>query len=312
MQSENEKLSIFKRVGGFLLIILVLIGFFLLGGKLIGLFTSHEPVPDIFRVTGHLVNVLLAAAFGALAAAAVVYVTVLLTNCFTFDFNIPFFSKFKKKLYLISIAVFLGLSLSMGFFVSVPVTPILVRLGIPGPLPFIIPILISLIVVQLILIWVNIWAPLDRMILSKRMTLLGIDPASLGKGTLVGISDPARSSFKKLTLVEDDVGVLWIEPAQLVYRGDTENFVLKRDNIISVECKADAGSMASYAGAVFPILHYRNTDGNESTIRLHAWGCWSLSGLSKSLRLLSSKLESWHSSGTDLSTEKDRNIIHEE
>ncbi len=308
MQLDNERLSVFKRVGGFLLIVFVLIGFFLLGGKLIGLFISHEPAPGIFRVTGHLVNVLFAAAFGALAVAVIGYVAVLLTNCFTFDFNRPFFSKFKKKLYFINIAVSLGLSLAIGFFVSVPVTPILARLDLPEPLPFIAPILISLISVQLILIWVDIWAPLNRAVLRKRMTALGIDPISLGKGTLVGFSDPARSSFKKLTLVEDDAGVLWIEPAQLVYRGDTEDFELKRDDIISIGCKADAGSMASYAGAVYPILLYRNADGSERSIRLHAWGSWSMGGLTKSLRLLSSKLKSWHSSGTDLLIGKDRNL----
>jgi len=295
MQLENERLPVFKRVGGFLLIIFVFVCFFFLGGKLTGLFTSHERVQSFSRAAGPLANVALTAAFGTLAAAVVVYVVVLLTNCFTFDFSRPFFAKFKKKLYLINIVVSLGLSLAIGFFVSVPVTPILVRLGLPEPLPFIAPLLISLISVQLILIWVNIWVPLDRTVLRKRLAMLGIDPITFAKGILIGISDPARSSFKKLTLVEDDVGVLWIEPARLVYRGDTEDLELKRENIISIECKADAGSMASYAGAVFPILRYRNTDGIEGSIRLHDWGSWSLGSLSKSLRFLSSKLESWYS-----------------
>ncbi len=299
MKLENEKLPVFKRVGGFLLIVLVLIGFFLLGGKLIGLFTSHEPAPRIFRVTESQANVAFTAAFGALAVAVVGYVAVFLTNCFTFGFNRPFFARFKRKLYFINIVVSLGLSLAVGFLVSVPVTPILVRLGLPGAIPFAAPILISLIIVQLILVWVNIWTPLNRAMIRKRATALGIDPIDFGKGILVGVSDPGKSSFKKLTLVEDDVGVLWIEPAQLVYRGDTEDFELKRDNMISVECKADAGSMASYAGAVYPILRYRNKNGSERSIRLHAWGNWSLGGLSKSLKLLSLKLESWHSSGTE-------------
>ncbi len=181
-----------------------------------------------------------------------------------------------------------------------PVTPILVRLGLPEPFPFIAPILISLIGVQLILVWINIWAPLSRTIVRKRAIALEIDPVSIGKGTLVGVSDPDKSSFSKLTLVEDDVGVLWIESSKLVYRGDTDDFELKRDNIISVECKADAGSMASYGGAVYPILRYRSTDGSVRSMRLHAWGCWSMGALSKSLKLLSQKLESWYSSGTEV------------
>jgi hypothetical protein len=299
MQSENKKLSVFKRVGGFLLIIIVLLGFFFLGGKLTGLFSSHVRVQDFSRTTGSFANVALTAAFCALFAAVVVYVVVLLTNCFTFNFSRPFFAGFKKKLYFIHIIVGLGLSLAAGFSVSVPVTPILVRLGLPEPLPFIAPILISLICVQLILVLVNIWTPLNRIIVRKRTAALGIDPISLEKGIIVGVSDPERSSFKKLTLVEDDVGVLWIESAQLVYKGDTLNFELKRDNVISVECKADSGSMASYAGAVYPILRYRNADGSERSIRLHAWGNWTLGGLSKSLKLLSLKLESWHSLDTE-------------
>lgn len=301
MQLENKKLSVFKRVGGFLLIIIVLLGFFFLGGKLTGLFTSHERVQGFSRATGSFANVALTAAFGALFVAVIGYVVVLLTNCFTFDFNKPFFAKFKKKLYFIHIVIALGLSLAVGFFVSVPVTPILVRFNLPEPIPFIAPILISLIVVQLILVWVNIWTPLNRAIVRRRAAALGIDPISLEKGIIVGVSDPERSSFKKLTLVEDDVGVLCIEPAQLVYKGDTENFELKRDNVISVECKADSGSMASYAGAVYPILRYRNPDGSERRIRFHAWGNWTLGGMSKSLKLLSLKLKSWHdisSSGT--------------
>lgn len=302
MQSENERLSVFKRAGWFLLIISVLIGSFLLGGKLIGLFSSHERVPDTFLVAGPLFNVAIAAAFGAiaLALAAVGYAETFLTNCFTFNFNKPFFASFKKKLYLINISVGLGLSLAIGFFVSVPITPILIHHGLPEPLPLIIPILASLICVQLIMVWFNIWTPLNRAVVRKRAIALGIDPGSLAKGFLVGVSDPGTSSFKKLTLVEDDVGVLWIEPARLVYRGDTEGFVLKRENIISVECKADAGSMASYAGATYPILRYRNTDRSEQSIRLHAWGSWLLGSLSKSLRFLSSKIESWHSPGNEI------------
>ncbi len=299
MQLENKKLSVFKRVGGFLLIIIVLLGFFFLGGKLTGLFTSHERVQGLSCATEPSANVAFTAAFGALFVAVAGYAVTFLTNCFTFDFSRPFFASFKKKLYLINIVVSLGLSLAVGFFVSVPVTPILVRFNLPEPLPFITPILVSLIGVQLILVWINIWSPLNRAIVRKRATALEIDPISLGKGTLVGVSDPDKSSFKKLTLVEDDVGVLWIEPAQLVYKGDTEDFELKRDNIISFECKADAGSVASYAGAVYPILRYRNTDGSEQSIRFHAWGSWTLGGLSKSLKLLSLKLESWHSPDTE-------------
>ena len=294
MKLENERLSVFKMVGGFLLIIIVLLVFFFLGGKLTGLFTSHERFQGFSHVTGNFTRVALAGASGALFAAVVGYALVLLTNCFTFDFSRPFFAGFKKKLYLINIVVSLGLSLAVGFFVSVPVTPILVRLGLPEPLPFIAPILVSLIIVQLILVWINIWTPLDRAIVRKRAAALEIDLVNLEKGILVGISDPGRSSFRKLTLVEDDVGVLWIESAQLVYRGDTEDFELKREDIISVECKADAGSMASYAGAVYPILRYRNSDGIEHSIRFHAWGNWTLGGMSKSLKLLSLKLESWH------------------
>lgn len=294
MQSENKKLSVFKRAGGFLLIIFVFIVFFFLGGKLFGLFTSLERVQGFSRAAESFANAAFPAAFVALLTAVVGYVSVLLTNCFTFDLNKPFFTGFKKKLYFIHILVALGLSLAAGFFVSVPVTPILVHLGLPEPLSFIAPILVSIIIVQLVLVWVNIWTPLNRAIVRKRAAALGIDPVSLEKGIIVGVSDPERSSFRKLTLVEDDVGVLWIEPAQLVYKGDTENFELKRDNVISVECKADAGSMASYAGAIYPILRYRNTDGSESSIRFHAWGNWTLGGMSKSLKLLSLKLESWH------------------
>lgn len=294
MNQESKKLSVFKRAGGFLLIIVVPFVFFFLGGKLFGLFTSLEHIQGFSRAAGFVSRVMLVGAFGALFATVSGYVATILTSCFTFDFTKPFFARFKKKLYFIHIIVAFSLSIAIGFFVSVPVSPVLARLGLPEPLPFIAPVLISLIIVQLILVWVNIWTPLDRAIVRKRAAELEIDPVSLENGIFVGVSDPDKSSFKKLTLVEDDVGVLWIESAQLVYRGDTENFELKRDSIVSIECKADAGSVASYAGAVYPILRYRNTDGSENSIRFHTWGNWTLGGMSKSLKLLSLRLESWH------------------
>ena len=68
------------------------------------------------------------------------------------------------------------------------------------------------------------------------------------------------------------MGSSWIEPDQLIYRGDSQNFTLQRSQLIAIEQKVDAGSTVAYAGGTNPILRYQQPDGTENAARLHVEG----------------------------------------
>lgn len=296
MKKQDNSLSGAKRIGGLLLIVLAVVIPFLLVSGLLGLFSSDQPVPDQPDAAKSLGLIIILYIFGVLLLifSAIAYVIFWAMDCFTFNFKAPYFKSFKVKIYLANIFIPIGFLLAISLFISAPTTPVLAQLGLPEPLPFLAPFLTTLVFGQLALSWVDIWTPVERTIVRKRAAAMGIDPIRFNQGRLIGISDPSKSCFKKLTFVEEDVGVLWIEPNQLVYIGDNDRFAFKREDIVSIEKKANPGGMAAYAGAVNPILLCRGADGVERSVRLHAWGNWTLGGLSKSQKLLSIKLESWH------------------
>jgi hypothetical protein len=215
------------------------------------------------------------------------------THCFTFDLSRPFFAAFKGKCYVLNIVVTLPLVMAAGLTASGIVTPSLARAGLPFPVASMLPFFLCLLAVQLLLVWVNIWAPVWRAVLLRRLSAMGVGSGELVAATLAGISDPSRSSMKKLTLVEDDVGALWIGPEQLVYRGDRDGFTVSREELLGLERAADAGGIAAYAGAVHPLLRFRTPGGEERTVRLHAWGSWTLGGVARDLDAMCERLEGW-------------------
>jgi len=97
-------------------------------------------------------------------------------------------------------------------------------------------------------------------------------------------------------LVEQDMGLLWIEPQRLTYFGDSQSFNLARDQVIAIERKADAGATSSYFGAVQVIVTYRDEQGGEQRVRLHSEGDWTMTAKAASMRDLAERLESWQAS----------------
>ncbi len=114
-------------------------------------------------------------------------------------------------------------------------------------------------------------------------------------GIWAGVSDPKQSSMGKLTCVEDDLGMLWLRPNGIFYRGDSQTLDIRRPQIIDVERKVDSGSMAAYAGAVHIIIHWRDTNEAERQTRLHLEDCWTLTGLARALDELADRIEKWRS-----------------
>ncbi|PWU21501.1 MAG: hypothetical protein C5B50_01525 [Verrucomicrobia bacterium] len=231
-----------------------------------------------------------------LVMGAACYFIVIATQCLTLDFSRPVFSGYKGRLYLAKIVVPVLVSVGIGVMLLPFAEPLLRGLGLTGQLPFMVPILVPVIAVQIILMWVNIWAPVTRKLIAKRLAACGILPAQLQTALLTGISDPSRSSFKKMTLVEDDIGALWIAGDRIVYWGDTEQFAVLPDQLIQLERRADAGSTSMLSGTAHVILHVQLPDGNVRQIRLHTEGQWTQGRNKKAMDALAAAISNWYDS----------------
>ena len=125
----------------------------------------------------------------------------------------------------------------------------------------------------------------------------------------VGISDPTKSSFRKMTLVEDDIGMLWFFPEAMMYRGDAQHFDIPRERFIAMERKADAGSTAAYLGAVHVIVRFLESNGTERMVRLHTEGDLTLSRKAKALNTLAARIQSWIDQAPAVAVSEDEVIV---
>jgi len=151
-----------------------------------------------------------------LALGVGAYFLVLLTNCFTFDFRRPFLPGYKGKQYLAKIVVPLLVSLGVGIILIVVIEPLVRTFGGGQQLGFMLPIFMAIIPMQIVTMWVDIWTPVIRRLIAKRLAARGIHPAQLQNGILIGISNPEHSSLKKFTLVEEDMVVAGAGPVDLL------------------------------------------------------------------------------------------------
>jgi hypothetical protein len=223
------------------------------------------------------------------------YGIVIASRCFTFNFNRPIYKALKGKMWFANLLVSLLLQGGFAFMVM----PMLLH-GLNGLLPdtllFPVSLFIPFIVAQIVMIWFTLWAPIETGIIRERLKAHGITPEQFANGRYMGVSDPTRSSFKKLTQVEDDIGMLWLAPDRLIYRGDVQHFDIPHANVLDIERKADAGSTSSYFGGVHVIVRYRDSDGIEKRVRLHPEGDWTMTGKARAQNALAEALEMWRSS----------------
>ncbi len=293
-----KKLSPVKRVAMFLLLGLVMLVSFAATFLIVRFLTGPRQVseaneaPRGIAVIGYAVFIFFVGCFFSIAGAAA-YAVILKTRCFTFDFTKPFWNSFKKKLYLMHIVVTVLIGMAAAAFASMVFTPLLTLAGLPFEISAIVPLLGAFVLVQFLTIWINIWQPLEKSVTKKRMTACGISQEDIDRGMYTGISDPAKSSLKKMTMVEEDVGMLWLVDEGLVYRGDAGSLRIRREQLIEVERVVDKGSMSAYAGNVHVILRFRTNDGAERRIRLHSEGNWTIGRMAKASDGLAEKLIRW-------------------
>jgi hypothetical protein len=258
---------------------------------------QNDSVPTIFRS----VFLLIVGGF-FLMAGIVAYAGTILTNCFTFNFKRPIYKELKVKIYFANIFVPLGWGLGFGFIIAAFVSPVLLMRGMDTALANILPVMGTIFFLQIAQMWFVIWAPLEKRLITKRLQALGITTQQLCGAFLVGISNPARSSFKKFGAVEDDVGGLWVGPDQLIYWGDAEQFAISREQILHIEQKADSGGTSMLGGIAHVILHVRMPDDTERQIRLHMEGCWTLGLKKKAMDQLAEAVLQWQTNAVASTT----------
>ena len=289
--SERRTLSGRKRLLGlgavFVVIILSgLFGFWLRPGPIPEV-VAPNPIGSVMMVGAGLVVGSLGAAFYGLCA---------LTRCFTFRFDRPFFRVYRWKGWVLKIVC--DLLFTFGFaLVCAPMLFTLLYGLLPGQVVSVVGLGVPFVLAQFVTAWLTLMGPIERRLILRRMTALGMGSDRFPDGLPMGISDPARNSFKKFPLIEEDMGLLWLTPTHVSYRGDATMWDAARGDVLEIERKADAGSTSSYFGAVHVVLRIRQADGSERRIRLHPEGSWTHSGQARALELLATTLKRWQATG---------------
>jgi hypothetical protein len=195
-----------------------------------------------------------------------------------------FFAKF-----VVPVPVMFGLS---GLVCAIG-APLLITLGVGQETAFLLMFFAPFILLQLVSIWLDIWIPVMGRLTRSRLLAIGVEPARIDQGIPLGISDPADKSSRKLGLIEDDIGMLWITPDELAYEGDTDAFRVRRDQFVSIERIADTGSVSAYFGNVHIILTIACDGAAPRRVRLHPESSWTMTGTARASDRLANKLERW-------------------
>ncbi|MGA9452743.1 MAG: hypothetical protein WBW41_15525 [Verrucomicrobiia bacterium] len=221
------------------------------------------------------------------------YLTVIFSDCFTFNFRQPVWGAVKTRKFIANIIVTVLLALGAGFVLAALLAPVLTALGLDPGMANLLPVLVMVVGVQIVQLWVLVWSPVEKRIITKRLAALGITPAQWQSAALVGLSNPASGLAKRFGAIEEDVGALWVEPELLMYRGDNEQFDLAREQLAQMERKADNRSTSVLGGIAHVILHVKQADGSVRQIRLHTEGQWTMGQKRKAMDALAEAIARW-------------------
>lgn len=221
------------------------------------------------------------------------YIAMIQSTGFIFDVYRPVMSRLKVRLFLarIVLPLLLGTGLCMGL--AIPLQPMLNSIGVNSPWDFRIPLLGGFMLVQVALVSVNIYKPLEVKLIRKRLSAMDVTDTQLDLGHPMGLSDPAKSSWKKFTLVEEDIGMFWFERDRLVYKGDDDDFQITREQLQTIERDVDGGSTSAMAGAVNVVIGFLEEDGQVRKVRLHPQGLWTLKSSAAAMDQLERNLLAW-------------------
>ncbi|HVM60448.1 MAG TPA: hypothetical protein VMV72_06210 [Verrucomicrobiae bacterium] len=261
-----------------------------LGMHLRSRLSTAEQTPDLANSVGSL----LIGGFN-LAAGVIGYLIVVSTNALTFDLSKPAWNRVKVRIYVANILVTVLVGLGLGFILSAFLSPVLVLLGFDSGLANILPLFGMLGLLQAIQLWVLIWSPMERRFIASRLRSQGITDVQLQSGFAVGLSNPASGTRKRFAAIEEDMGVLWVGPEFLTYRGDSEQLDIGRDQLVRMERRADTRSSTMLSGIAHIILHVRQADGSVREIRLHTEGLRTMGQKRRAMDLLADRIADWQS-----------------
>ena len=263
---------------------------------------THRPTPALETAeepSGIVVRSIFFLVVGGffLVGGAVAYLAIIFTGCFTFDYRQPVWDSVKTKQFLANIVVIVAVALGLGFALAAFLAPVLTALRLNAGMANLLPVMAMVVGVQIVQLWVLIWSPVERHIITKRLAAQGITPEQLQSATLVGLSNPASGLVKRFAAIEEDMGALWIGPDLLMYRGDREQFDLTRQQLAQMERKADTRSTTVLGGIAHVILHVRLPDGSLRPIRLHTEGHWTMGGKRRAMDALAEAIAGWQGAG---------------
>jgi hypothetical protein len=229
--------------------------------------------------------------FGSIATIGS-YCLVLFTTCFTFRFDRPVYSGFKKRLWIANLAVpVVAMIAATGAVDSVMVAgAFLLGRGAPPWLATIVP---ALILVNVGTSLFGVWSSVETRLIDRRLAAQGMTRQQLRTGLHLGISDPTRRDWTKAVL-EDDVGMLWIEPGRLRYRGDVDEFELTPRDVLQVERVVVGSNLSAHLGVRHIVLQL--AEGRR--IRLYVEGHWSMASLRRATDRLAERLVRWQTTAT--------------
>ena len=145
-----------------------------------------------------LVIVTVVLALFSLLAGIVIYIIVLATHCFTFNFEKRSGTPHSKPGYMSAISWW-EQPLLLGFagIATAIAGPLLINfLGLSREISLLIPFLVVFIPCQILLAWTNIWNPLICSLTRKRLLAMGYTQDEIKTGICAGVSDPTISSMR--------------------------------------------------------------------------------------------------------------------
>src|SRR5439155_26848829 len=298
--SSRKQLSPFRKMLGILAILAVIIVSLFVGLMATGgvFWRDSGPPTSSFDRGGQMAAAIaFSMVTGVLSIVALMvgvakYAVVVVTRLFIFDLRRPVWASFKNRWWVANIVVPLPVLIGISGLVAAIGSPLLVFLGVAHGTAFLVLILVPLVLLQLLLIWLRILAPIVSRLTRARLQALGVEPARVDRGILLGISDPAFTSLAK-GLIEDDVGMLWIEPDELVYEGDNDQFRIRREQCLSIERVADAAATSAYFGNVNIIMTIAEDGAGPRRVRLHPESSMTMTGIARASDRLADELERW-------------------
>ncbi len=233
------------------------------------------------------------------------YAIVVATRALTFRFDVPVWKGANSRLSLANFVIPLIWQGGLVCLVMALTMPILLAFGVTVGWGVFISLLIGLVPGQFILSWVDPWAPIQRKIIQNRMAARVLTAPEGSASYFAGLSDADGPPWwNKGRYIEQDVGVLTLEPQQLRYTADQpdRDLLIPANRIQSIVRAPDVKDTVSFVGGRHIILHWEDENGAPQAVRLHACGgSWTELSVARALDRLADAITTWHAQAITLS-----------